>query len=354
MIVYVMAAFAAIGAVDKIIGNRLGLGTKFEEGISTIAGLSLAMVGILSLAPVLGNALAPLVVPVFEFLGADAAMFAGCFFAIDGGAPAMASALSDSAIAVDFSGIIVGGMMGVTVIFTIPVSMEMTEKEDRAYVAIGVLAGLITIPIGCFVGGLVAGYPIGSVLKNLIPIILLSLLIALGVWKFQALFVKGFIWFGKIMMAIILFGLGAGILESLTGMIVIPGMNPISEGFAVVAEIAIVLAGAYPFMHMVTKILRKPLMKLAEFIGVNEISVASLLVSTVNSFPMFAAVKNMNVRGKVINIAFAVSASFALGDHLGFTAGYKQEMIFPMICGKLVGGVTAVIVALLLMNKKET
>ena len=56
---------------------------------------------------------------------------------------------------------------------------------------------------------------------------------------------------------------------------------------------------------------------------------------------------------KVINCAFSVSAAFALGDHLGFAAANMNAMIFPMIVGKLVGGVTAIGVAMLLVPKDE-
>ena len=45
-------------------------------------------------------------------------------------------------------------------------------------------------------------------------------------------------------------------------------------------------------------------------------------------------------------MAFAVSATAVFGDHLGFTAGMNDEMIVPVVVGKLVGGVTAVLVAL--------
>ena len=40
------------------------------------------------------------------------------------------------------------------------------------------------------------------------------------------------------------------------------------------------------------------------------------------------------------------------GDHLGFTAGFDATMIFPMIVGKLVGGITAVAVAMFLTRKE--
>ena len=50
---------------------------------------------------------------------------------------------------------------------------------------------------------------------------------------------------------------------------------------------------------------------------------------------------------------FAVSAAFVFGDHLGFTAGFAPEMIGPMIVGKLVGGVSAIAVAMWLTGKEE-
>ncbi len=45
------------------------------------------------------------------------------------------------------------------------------------------------------------------------------------------------------------------------------------------------------------------------------------------------------------------SAAFTFGDHLGFTAGVKPDMIMAVIVGKLVGGVTAVFFAMLLADR---
>ena len=63
--------------------------------------------------------------------------------------------------------------------------------------------------------------------------------------------------------------------------------------------------------------------------------------------------KDMDNRGKVLNVAFAVSAAFVFGDHLGFTAGVAREMIFPMVVGKLVAGITAVALALLFVKEPK-
>ena len=355
IIIYIMVVFAVLGAIDRMIGNRFGLGEKFEEGIMAIGALAVSMVGIIALAPVIANILKPVIVPLFGFLGADPAMFAGSILANDMGGAPLAQALALNPDAGNFGGLIVGAMLGPTIVFTIPVALGIIKESDRKYLATGVLAGVITIPIGSFVGGLVAGYPIGMVLRNLIPIILIAILIALGLWKFEGAMVKGFTYFGKFVVAVITLGLGVGIVEQLTGIVLIPGMNPISDGFQVVADIAIVLAGAFPLVYVITKVFKKPLMGLGKLLGMNEVAAAGLVASLANSIPMFGMMKDMDDRGKVLNVAFAVSAAFVFGDHLGFTAGFNPDMIFPMIVGKLVGGITAVCVALLFVkNNRKT
>ena len=88
ILIAIMAAFAVLGALDRIFGNRIGLGPEFENGILSLGSLALSMVGIISLAPVLAGLLRPVVVPVYRVLGADPAMFAGTILANDmGGAP---------------------------------------------------------------------------------------------------------------------------------------------------------------------------------------------------------------------------------------------------------------------------
>ncbi len=351
IIIYIMVIFAALGALDRIIGNKFGLGEKFEEGIMAIGALAISMVGIIALAPVIANLLKPVIVPLFGFLGADPAMFAGSILANDMGGAPLAEALAIDPNAGLFGGLIVGAMLGPTIVFTIPVALGIIRDEDRKYLATGVLAGVITIPIGSFIGGLIAGFPLMMVIRNLIPIIIFAVLIALGLWKFESAMVKGFTYFGKFVVAVITLGLGAGIVEKLTGIVLIPGMNPIEEGFTVVADIAIVLAGAFPLVYVITKVFKKPLLKLGKLLGMNDVAAAGMVASLANSIPMFGMMKDMDNRGKILNVAFAVSAAFVFGDHLGFTAGFNQAMIFPMIVGKLVGGITAVFVAMFIANK---
>ena len=353
ILILVMAVFAGLGAIDRIFGNKTGLGKEFEEGILAMGSLAMAMLGIIALAPVLARLLRPVVVPVYGFLGADPAMFAGTILACDMGGASLAAELTSDPQAALLGGVLAGSMLGATVVFTIPVAMGILREEDRAFLAKGILAGIVTIPVGIFIGGLVAGFPLGKVLRNLIPVVIIAVLIALGLWKAERAMIKGFGWFGKGITVLITVGLAAAIIQELTGFVIIPGMASLSEGFQTVGAIAIVLAGAFPLVYVITRLLRKPLLRLGKLLGIGDTAAAGLVATLANSIATFGMVKEMDDRGKVVNIAFAVSAAFVFGDHMGFTAGFAPEMLPAMIIGKLAGGISAVVVALWLTRKKE-
>ena len=354
IVIAVMAGFAILGALDRVFGNRFGIGKEFEEGILAMGSLAMAMIGIISFAPVLAAILKPVVVPFFSFLGADPAMFAGTILACDMGGGALAAQLTTDPQAALLGGVITGSMLGATIVFTIPVALGILQPEDRPALAKGILCGIVTIPVGILAGGLTAGFPIGMIGRNLIPILLIAGLIVLGLWKAESILIKGFTVFGKAITILITLALAAAIFESLTGFALIPGMAPITEGFHTVGAIAIVLAGAFPLVFVVTKLLDKPLQKAGNLLGINDTAAAGLVATLANSIATFGMLKQMDARGKVVNIAFAVSAAFVFGDHLGFAAGFAPEMLPAMIVGKLAGGISAIAVAVLLTRKKNS
>ncbi|STF88043.1 putative ethanolamine transporter [Escherichia coli] len=84
IIMYIMMFFMLIAAVDRILsqfggsarflgkfGKSIeGSGGQFEEGFMAMGALGLAMVGMTALAPVLAHVLGPVIIPVYEMLGA--------------------------------------------------------------------------------------------------------------------------------------------------------------------------------------------------------------------------------------------------------------------------------------------
>lgn len=367
VIMFIMMVFMVVGAVDKIRGNKLGYGQAFDDGFMAIGSLAIAMAGVVAAAPMLAIILKPIIVPLYNLVGADASMFATTLLANDMGGYQLAMELAENESVGNFAGLILGSMMGPTIVFTIPVALSIIKKEDRPFLGAGVLAGMITIPIGCIVGGLVMNmtpYKMDFIyiLQNLIPVIIIAALISLGLWFAPAKMISGFTKFGKgvtvtitVLVAIAVFQQVTGIMFPLFNMMstVDPaiGMTPLNSGLLTCGIIGITLIGAFPMVLWITKTFGKPLEKVGKSLGMNESGSAGLVASLANNIATFNIMEKMNDKGKLLNVAFAVSASFVFGDHLGFTAGNNTDMVFPVVIGKLTAGITALLLANLLAPK---
>jgi ethanolamine transporter len=193
----IMAVFAVIGALDKIFGNRLKLGDEFEKGITTLGPLSLSMLGMMTIAPVLADLMLPLITPVANAIGFDPSAVAGILIANDMGGAALADSVAADPVLGAFHGLCVAAMLGATISFTIPVALQSAKKENHDDVLLGLLCGISTIPVGCFVSGLTMGISPLEVLLNLLPAIVISVIIIIGLLKFPKATIKVFSVFGK-------------------------------------------------------------------------------------------------------------------------------------------------------------
>lgn len=367
VIMMIMMIFMLVGAIDKILGNKFGYGEEFENGFNAIGPLALSMAGVVAAAPVLAKLLGPILTPIYTAIGADPSMFATTILACDMGGYPLAMELAEDPAIGNFAGLILGTMMGPTIVFTIPVALGIISKEDRSYLGAGVLAGLITVPIGCVVGGLVMNmtpYKVGidTILINLIPVIIIAGLIVVGLWFAPAAMIKGFNVFGTGVTIVITAFTAIAVFQEITG-IMFPlfdvmstvdpdlGYTPLDSGLLTCGQIGIVLIGAFPMVKWITKTFGGALGKIGGALGMDEKGSAGLVATLANNIAMFNIMGEMNPKGKLLNVAFAVSAAFVFGDHLGFTAGNEPEMIFPVIVGKLVAGITALILANVLAPK---
>ena len=368
IIMMIMMIFMLVGAIDKIRGNKLGYGEKFEEGFNAIGPLALSMAGVVAAAPVLAKVLGPIITPIYTLIGADSSMFATTLLACDMGGYPLAMQLAANESIGSFAGLILGTMMGPTIVFTIPVALGIISKDDRDYLGAGVLAGMITIPLGCIVGGLamnvMTGYYLsfGEILINLVPVIVIAALIVLGLWFAPAKMISGFNVFGAGVTIVITALTAIAVFQQITGIMfplfyvmstpdAVTGTTPLNDGLLVCGQIGIVLIGAFPMVEWITRTFGGALSKVGGLLGMNDKASAGMVANLANNIAMFNIMGEMDPKGKLLNVAFAVSAAFVFGDHLGFTAGVDQSMVTPVIVGKLVAGITAVIVANLLAPK---
>ena len=172
---------------------------------------------------------------------------------------------------------------------------------------------------------------------------IISLLLALGLKIIPEKMIKGCTIFGQFITIVIYVGLACAAFEFITGVVIIKGMAPIMEGMNSIAGIGIVLLGTFPVLAILVKVLDKPLNMVGRKMGLDATSAAGLVFTLANSVPVYTMMKDMKKRGIIINTAWLVPATAALGDHLGFTAGVQPTMITPVVTGKLIAGAAAII-----------
>lgn len=348
IVTYVMLAFAALAAIDRIFGDRLGLGPQLAQGISMLGPLTLSMAGVMVLSPYIASLLTGVSGSFPEFL--DFSIIPASIFANDsGGAQLSVDLARDPALGL-FNGLIVASMMGVTVSFTIPYSLQVTRPEDHDALLLGIICGMITIPVGCVVGGLMLGIGILTLLLDLVPMILLLAICAVGIVRFRRVTLKVFAVLGWIIRMLITLGLLIGIVEFLTDLKILPVSEPLENAMIIILNIACIMAGAFPLLHVVKLVFKRPFDAIGRKLGINETSALGLLSTLATSLTTFGMMGDMDRRGITVNSAFAVSAAFVFVDHLAFTMSYNADYLPAMIVAKLVSGVSAVAMACLLMH----
>ena len=364
VVVMIMMLFMLWGAIDKIMGNKFGYGEQWEEGLNAMGPLAVSMAGVVAVAPILALLLNPIVGPIYGLVGADPAMFATTLLACDMGGYPLAMAMAANEAIGNYAGLLLGTMMGATIVFSIPVALGIIDPADRPYLGAGVLCGVVTIP-GGFVMNAATSYKlsVGDILINMIPVAIIALAIAAGLWFAPSAMLKGFDKFGTGVTVFITACTAIAIFETNTG-ILFPlfsdmvdvtrtgavdaynaGTSGLASGLLTCGNIAIILAGAYPMVKFITDKFGKALEKFGALLGMNAAGSAGMVANLANDIAMFNLMKDMNPKAKLLNSAFAVSAAFLFGDHLGFCAGNNPEMITPMLVGKFTAGVLAVVLA---------
>lgn len=354
VISWVMAIFAVSGAVDLIFGNRLGLGKEFEKGMMMLGTLALTMAGMIVLAPFIAHYLFPALKSLSTIIPFEPSVVAGLLLANDMGGATLATEFASSEAIGAYNGLVVASMMGATVSFTLPFALGATEQSQRKNLMLGLMCGVCGIPVGCIVAGLLCGLSFGAVLFDLYPLLLFSAIIVFGLWRFPNASVKVFNVVGIIVKIIVTVGLTVGIVEALLDIKILPYAAPISDAFAIVEDVALIEAGAFPLVYIASKLLKKPLQSLGKKSGINETAALGFLSTLATSVTTFGMMKDMDERGVLLNSAFAVSAAFTFADHLAFTLSFRPSYVPFVIVGKLISGVAALAVAVLLFCRKKT
>ena len=383
VVVYIIMICAVAGAVASAIRPESELGQQFVAGIDSIGPIFLPVAGIMAAAPYLTAFVSSVFGPAYGALGADPAMAATTFIAVDMGGYQLADALAQTREGWIMA-MMTGYMAGATIVFTIPVALKMLEKRDQKYLALGVMSGLLAIPVGVLVASVVialsnpvirdavstnsaATYQLAlgfaQIGHNLIPLVIICVALAAGLKARPDAMIRGFIAFGRIMDAALKIVFVLAVVEYFTGVFVTLfgsfGLDPIIaddenifRALEVSGAIGMMLCGAFPMVYLIKRYLTRPLEKIGGLVGLSSDATAGLLAGSANVLALLAMIKDMCARDKVICLSFAVCCAFLFGDHLSFTANFQPSLIVPVLLGKLAGGICAIVFAQLLAVRK--
>ena len=353
LISVVVSIFSMIAAIDLIFGNRFGLGKEFERGFRLLGTMALSMIGMITISPVIADIMEPCFNFDYEKLYIDPSIIPASHYANEmGGAPLAKEIAKDEQIGM-FNALIVSSMMGCTVSFTIPFALGCVKKERQKELMLGLLCGIVRIPIGCFAAGLFSGLAIGELVIDLLPLILFAAALAGGLLAFPNACIKVFNVFGAFIKVIITIGLALGILKFLVGVEIIKGMADIEEGASICFNAAIVMSGAFPLIALLRKLLAGVLRRIGSKLQINDVSAMGFISTLATNATTFEMMNEMDAKGAVLNAAFAVSAAFTFASHLAFTLAFDSSYLSQMIIAKLISGFSALLFAGFVWKKNK-
>ena len=85
---------------------------------------------------------------------------------------------------------------------------------------------------------------------------------------------------------------------------------------------------------------------LAARLQLEHASITGLVVTTANCIPTLLSLDTLEERGITLNTAYAVVAAYSVGDFLAFTLQLRPAHALPMMAGRLLSGLLAVVLCL--------
>lgn len=347
IMLYIVATFFIIGIVDYVIGNKFKLGEKLIEGLNSMGALALSMIGILSITPMISNILTRSILPVLkEKSFIDPSIISSSILAVDMGGYKIANSISSNQNMIYFSGILISSIVGCTISFTLPLALGIIKDEDIEILCKGILCGLVTLPISLFIGGVLLNIEINTLINNILPIIILSVIIIIGIYKFPSKTIYIFKIISKVIFITSILGLGLQGINSISGEEIIKNLLPIEEVLTIVGKIAIFLAGANVMIEVINRCFYKKINSLSKVMNINSYSVTALIGSLASAVIVFNNFNKLDKRGKIICSSFSVGGAYVLGGQLGYVVTEAKEITFIYIFVKLLCGILSIILSL--------
>lgn len=322
----------------------MGLAKGLDKGLSQMGVLAMSMLGFYCIGVTMIRDNIDVISAASERLPFDLSIISGMLLAPDmGGFPLSVEMAADAKLGL-FSGMLLSSGIGCLLSFQLPIALTMIEKEDVPAMMEGMIPGILAVPVGLLIGGLCIGLSVGTLLIQLIPILIICGIMAVGFWKAHKVMAKVLTVFGMcvrvlgmVLFALVMIGLFYEPLQIAKEVLVY-------EGLAVVAKITIIVCGALSLSELLMRFCKPLFKKLADKLKTNETSVMGLLISVTSGVAMLPMYCNMDKKGKLINSAFSVMGAYVLGGQMAYIAGVTTgQSVWIYILAKLASGVGAIL-----------
>ena len=354
ILLIILAAFAMIGLVDDLLGNKLGVANDFTQGMASMGSLAIPYAGFYCVGISFMQRYADTIAGLTSGLPFDPSLLISCVLCADTGGLPVAQRLAESLEMGIFTGALVGGGMGLTLGFQMPIFMSTVDKDHMPLFMQGIGYGLITLPVGLVVGGIMLGLPGGSLLLNIAPVAVLCVILLLGFrYKLEGS-IRVLIALGNVLRVVgyVLFSLvvlGAFIPNAAVSD---PALT--EEILFVVLRTTVVTCGGLVMSSLVIRYCKKPLEVLTRLLHVNTYSIIGILVSCVSGVAMLPFVPKMDKRGLVMNAAFVFCGAYVIGGQMAFVSSTIPGEYMPAyIVNKLLSGLVAAGVAIALVKPEK-
>lgn len=347
-----VAIFAFIGALDYLLDNKIGVKEAFLSGLTSIVPSILSMVGIICAIPLVNYILTPIVVPAAHFFKIDPSIFASILANNMGGYQLAIDLAENNQIGL-FSGLILSSMFGATIVYTIPVGMGLLNKKKHKPFAKGIMYGLITMPIGCFTGGLMLNLSVLECILNMLPMFLLSLAVICGFRKKEKVLFSIFDKLTKILNFIAIISLGIVTFKSISGINIFPLFDDIWVGLDIVVEMTIFQLGCLPLASFLINILKKPLSYIGKTLKLSTNTISAIPVCFLNANSTLIMMNDIDDEGVVLVSGVLTSGICTFTAHLSYTMAVAKEYAPIVVASKLISSLISFILIYVLHLKNS-
>lgn len=342
IILLILLGFAALGLLDKMMGNKLGLVASFDRGIITMGDFMLSISGFYCIAVAFLNQHAHL----FE----NGQMWIASVLAPDLGGYSIVESLRSSDSLILFCGVLLSSTLGCLISFQLPIFLNELDADDLTDYLRGIMygiAGLLPILIVC-----------GYLLK--IEHFFFLFLPVLGICVL--LIVLFFVSFKTLIFLLTLFSKCVQCIGYIFFFLVcltfffhcdFTTMDLIHDALEIVFQMSIIVCGSLVLCEIVMRKFSKQIGSIGNRLGLDRYSVMGLILSLGTSIAMLPLFSKMNRKGKILNAAFSLSGAFVFGGQLGFIAKVNAPSVTWFIVVKLLAGILAFVLACALESKRK-